>query len=328
MATVTCLFNSQYRAGALTVVGRDILGTEVDIYRYSTFSSTRSLIRGGYGVKVDLGSVIAVDPEVPLGETVVYEIVMMPDGREVTATYESVKSGGCVAEDTSDSFNNDGKCEPVYLSDPLIPSFGYWFGLLGIDPLTHPPRSELFDVLGRAAPVAVSQMRSTPRTSIKLYTKTLGQRDELLGLLGAGRVLLLRNPDPSYPERHWYIAVGDVSEERILTDHRDSRRRWVLAVAVVDRPVGYLSLLNSNRYYQTYRDFEPDGVTPITPATYKGAYSDYNDYTAVLLGGRSAAATKALMGDESTSDSRVMDHVYGDGRYPTTEAARTSWSLS
>jgi hypothetical protein len=324
---VTCLNNYSYGAGALTLVGRDILGLEVDIYRTDASTSEKALIRGGYSYKVESQTVIATDPEVPLNETVVYEIVMMPNGR-TDPLRQSIYTGGCRADDRSDEWNN-GQCEPVYLSDPLIPSIGYWFGLLGIDSLNHQSRSELLDVLGRAAPVAVSQMRSTARTSIRLFTDTLRRRTELLSMLSAGRILLLRNPDPLYPERHWYLSVGNVSEERIIPDHRDPRRRWVLEIAVVDRPVGYLSLVKSERIYTTYKSFEPDGLTPITPATYAGAYTDYNDYVDVLLGGGVAATTSGLgpLG-ASAAEVEVDPLVYGESRYPTRSAAATSWSLT
>jgi hypothetical protein len=324
--SVSCLVNPDYTAGTMTVVGRDMLGTEVDIYRYDQSTNNKLLVRGGYGYKVEAQTVIAVDPEVPLSETVIYEIVMMPNGR-ADPLRQSVFTSGCRLPDTSVAFN-DGKCEPIYFSDPLIPSYGYWFGLLSIDPLAYPSRSELFDVLGRSAPVAVSQMRSTARTTIRLFTETLQQRNELLLMLQAGRILLLRNPDPSYPERHWYLSVGNVSEERIIPDHRDPRRRWVLEVAVVDRPVGYLALVKSERIYLTLETFEPDGITPITPATYAGTKTDYGDYVDALLGGGYAAAEEPVAMARGTALRAAPEsQVYGEGRYPTAEAARTSWSL-
>jgi hypothetical protein len=65
--------------------------------------------------------------------------------------------------------------------------------------------------------------------------------------------LLLRNPDPSYPETNWYISIGDVSEERILTDHRDPRRRWVVGAQVVDRPSALMAAVNGQAW-QNVRD--------------------------------------------------------------------------
>lgn len=330
--SVTCLVNASYTAGVLNVVGRDLLGTEVDVYRVDQVTGVKMLVRGGYGAAVTSQTVIVVDPEVPLGEAVIYEIVMMPNGRG-DPLRQSVLSAGCKYPDTSVNFDVR-LCEPVYLSDPLIPSFGSWFGLLGIDPLSYPSRSELYDVLGRSAPVAVSQRRSTARTTIRLLSDTLDLREDMLEMLAAGRILMLRNPDTRYPEKHWYVAVEDVSEERILTDHRDPRRRWVLNVAVVDRPVGYLALVKNERIYTTYRTYEPDGRTPITPATYAGAYADYGDYVEVLLGGGTAAST--LTGEldpETETETRRGDpyrlgaYAYGHSRYPTVEAAHTSWSL-
>lgn len=320
---IDCYDNFDYNGGALTVVGYNLLGTEVDVYRIDELNSEPVLLRGGWAYEVENGEMLVVDPEVPLGETVVYEIVMMPNGRS-DPLRQSVFSSQVRVYDRTEQYA-PMFCEPVYLSDPLIPSFGHWFGLLSVDALTYPPRSELYDVLGRHAPVAVSQKRSTPRTSIKLLTNTLLQRANMLSMTREGRVLLFRNPDLRYPEHHWYVSVGALTEERILPDHRDPHRRWTIEVAVVDRPVGYLSLVKSQRSYDTLLRFEPDGQTPIHPDTYDGMYEDYTNYMNVLLGGRAASQSERGAGRTSRA---LSDLAYGEGRYPTVSAAETSWSLA
>jgi hypothetical protein len=123
-----------------------------------------------------------------------------------------------------------------------------------------------------------------PRTSIKVVTKTLDQRTDFLNLVAPSRVLLLRIPDTRYPEAYCYLSIGDIVEERIIHfDHRRPERRWTLDVALVERPHGLVSF-TSNRVYNDVLNFEPDGVTSITPQTYQGIIFDYSDYTSVLVG--------------------------------------------
>ena len=163
---------------------------------------------------------------------------------------------------------------------------------------------------------------------MRMMTRTLDERRELLELIASGRILLYRNPDPSYPEQLWYVSIGSVDEERIATDHREPHRRWNLEMVVVDRPVGKLvAAVDATRDYGTFRDKEPDGIQPITPATYgspnlDGAYSDYTDYVHVLLGG-AAAGVRARGGPGAPKNM-----AYGNSTYPTIQAASTSWSLA
>lgn len=148
----------------------------------------------------------------------------------------------------------------------------------------------------------------------------------MLRMLATGRILLYRNPDPKYPEDNWYISVGSVTEERVSPDHRISYRKWTVEVVVVDRPVGALMSVKSNRTYETYMTKEPDGINPIAPNQYgspsdSGAVTDYSDYVHVLIGGASA---EVRGGRRSAAGSSL---TYGNSEYPTIQAAHTSWSL-
>lgn len=152
---------------------------------------------------------------------------------------------------------------------------------------------------------------------MRLLTRTLNGRERLLSVLQSGRVLLLRNPDPSFPENNWYVAVGSVSEERIFPDQRRPERRWVVEIAQVARPSGYLTTAARGRTYQTLRDYLPDGVTP-APENY--TYADikalYKNYLDAAIGSGSSISP---LGDVSP---------LGEASFPTTEAAASSWSLT
>lgn len=323
MAEARCYQTNAYKGGALTLWVDGLTVSHVNIWRTDRYGTNAMMIRGGYDIEVKSGRVIVADPEVPFNDTVIYKVVeKLSDPTLPSPTL--AQTSGCQVSDLSLHPEDTTMCSPIYLCDPLTPELGDWFGLLSIDPLSYPARTQLYDILARHAPVAVSQLRSTARTTMRYITRTLEERYDFLSMMQSGRILLYRNPDPSYPEDNWYISVGEITEERISPDHRDPHRRWVVEIAVVDRPVGKLAGgINANRDYETYRDFEPDGIRTITPPFYgspgvDGAYADYTDYVHVLIGGASAITGTGATGTGGT---------YGNSRYPTVQAAKTSWSI-
>ena len=156
-------------------------------------------------------------------------------------------TSGCILHSRS-AINGHTLCEPVFISDPIIPMYSEWLGLLNIGALAWDPRRELLDVLGRHPPVALSQYRATPHAEFRFLTSTLDERMQFITIINTGRILLLRNPDPKYPENNWYVSVGTVSEERIDPDHRNPVRRWLVDMQVVDRPSGLLTALTGQSW--------------------------------------------------------------------------------
>lgn len=294
----------------------DISGLGLDnhvlkIVRHDSSSGKQTVVRGSVGIEIRNSRFIAVDPEAPLNQKFYYE---------VTTDVGTYKTSPCMAHQGPHR-PSAPRCVPVLISDPLVIGSSQWLDLLSIDPLSYPARLELKDVISRYAPVALSGVRSTARTTFHFLTRTLEQRERLLNLFMPGRILLYRNPNAGYPENNWYIAVGDVTENRIHPDHSRPERKWDIEVAVVDRPDGLLTPA-TDRTYADVRDFEPDGSTPITPDTYQGVHDDYGDYLTVLLGGKG--------GGSSVAGTRVQmsNLIYGGGRFPTKDAVRTSWSLN
>lgn len=131
-------------------------------------------------------------------------------------------------------------CEPVMLSDPVSSALGMWVGLLGIEDLSHASRGGDVDVLNRPDPVATSSTRSWERGKLTVLTTSLTARTRLLSILASGRVILLRNPDPDYPENNWYLALGTADESRVSPDHRFGYRAWELPFTRVARPTGLI----------------------------------------------------------------------------------------
>lgn len=145
-------------------------------------------------------------------------------------------------------------CEPVLLSDPVSTALVQWFGLSKIDTLTREARLTIMSVLGRSDYVSTSSARSSGKGTITLYTDTLEDRANTLRLFQSGRVLLLRNPNPAYPETSWYISCGDVQEQRTIEqDARKPYRTWVIPFVQVERPTGLIEA-SSGVTWQQIRD--------------------------------------------------------------------------
>jgi hypothetical protein len=245
---------------------------------------TRAVLQYMMPLSIEHGGFRLIDVEAPLDTSFYYEVIL--NNGVVMNTLE------CSIPTTSIAPSFEIRCSAALISDPLSMSLSMWVALLSIDQLSHPGRRELFDVISRRYPISISDVRLTPRTQIRVATFTLDERKLLLNTLATGRILLLRIPDESYPESYWYISVGDVTEERMMRDHRRPERRWLLEVAVVERPYGLVTF-NSNRVYNEVLNFEPDGVTPITPQTYQGVILDYADYLSVLIGSNPTASATA-----------------------------------
>lgn len=99
----------------------------------------------------------------------------------------------------------------------------------------------------RVRPTAVSRERKAPTAQLRMVSRTLTDRDDVVNLTAAGTPLMLRAPAVyGYPDR--YLAVGDTSEELVSTDHRVPVRTWTLPWAEVDAPVGAAQGVPETRY--------------------------------------------------------------------------------
>lgn len=132
-------------------------------------------------------------------------------------------------------------CSPVLLSDPVSSSLALWLGLAAIDDLSYAARASILSVINRPDYINSSSVRQSADSSVQLYTNTLDERHIALTLFRPGRVLLLRNPDPAYPESMWYLGIGNITESRTISgDARRPERTWDVPFAVVERPTGMI----------------------------------------------------------------------------------------
>lgn len=162
-------------------------------------------------------------------------------------------------------------CEPVLISDPINVTLTTWVGLVHIDALTHPSKQAVHQIINRAAPIAISQVRGWETGSITVLTMNTDQRNQILSVIRSGRVLLLRNPDPNYPENNWFLALGDVTEDRPVPNQRITIREWTLPFVRVERPTGLIEA-SSGRTWQQIKDL----------GTWETIRSTNQDWLAVL----------------------------------------------
>lgn len=258
------------------------------------------------------GAFLINDGTVPLNTEFHYQVTILESDGVTT----SVMTTDTCYYDAALTYPADIPCVPVLLSDPLLPRFSLWVGLSSIDPLSYPARSDLKDIVYTDFPVALSSTRSTARTTMRFYTRTLGERETLLALLQTGRVIYLRNSNPAYPETNWYLAVGDLTETRVAADHAVPARRWSLEVARVDKPAGYVDITGL-RTYETVRDKTPDQQSTLFPQTYQNILDSYDSYLDVYSGDLGWNAP-------SRSDYTAEDLTYGSNLYP----AGSVWSTT
>jgi hypothetical protein len=90
-----------------------------------------------------------------------------------------------------------------------------------------------------------------------LLTRTLLARTAVLEMFSPGRILLYRNPNPLYPETDWYLAIGEVEENRVIADASRPERSWTVPFVHVERPAG---MINSQAM-MTWQQVKDSGVT-------------------------------------------------------------------
>jgi hypothetical protein len=234
----------QVHGGQMPVLFKPTEDVTMSIYRSEVpvFSSSRAVTIHSAHMRVVADPTVTtaplldvLDTDPPFNEAFYY-ILVARDEHGKAIVIDTID--GCPTQYEIPVDDNIENCVPILFSDPAYPNMVAWAGLLSIDPLSYPARRELYEPYGRAFPVAVSNVRGGPRTTIRVLTRTRGAREDMLQVLASGSPVCVRMVDPEYPESLMYISIGDVTEERIFPDHRLPERIWVMDVAVVQRPLG------------------------------------------------------------------------------------------
>lgn len=159
--------------------------------------------------------------------------------------------------------------------------------------------------MNRRRAISMTRPRSDVTTSLVLETTTFTARDEVLELVAPGTPLLFQGPSEyGVPDR--YMAIGAVSVERQLPDHRIQFRKETLPYEAVDRPAGPSQGICGTRVadicalYPTWDDLAAAGFTwddlvrgAASPEsanpnrrTWDDVEAEFADWDAVEAGGR------------------------------------------
>jgi hypothetical protein len=202
----------------VTVTGL-IAGDLVTIDRVQ--GSTRTAVRGADAITATDPSLVVVDAELPFGVAVSYEVTIDGVVTASTAPATYTLTGGKVA--LSDAIT--GQAAEVAITA--------WPSRRRVRAATR------FDPGGR--PVVVAGPLGGAEGQIEVLTMTDVSRDALIDLIAAATsgVLQLRQPG-GYGGVDCYIAVLDVTENRVSQDGSDQRRKITLSVVEVDPwPAGF-----------------------------------------------------------------------------------------
>jgi len=120
--------------------------------------------------------------------------------------------------------------------DPdCVPTQGIFFGNMAIE--VAPANTGTFMPVNAKYPIAMNRQRQALTSMLTVASRTFADRDALRTLNDPGSPLLLRGP-AQYGIYDRYISVGDVSEDRPVTDHRIQPRTVTLPHLEVARPSG------------------------------------------------------------------------------------------
>lgn len=221
---------------------------ELDIQFATTVSQVRvgrrdpsgftTLIRQGDPFTVTSGRGLLYDYEAPLDVDISYTATQVtPPGNEVAAS-ATIKLA------------SDGHS---WLKDPGLPSMNLRVGVSALPTLTRAARGNALAVVGRAAPVVLTDIQSAPTGVVTLYSLTDTGRNGLLALMSRGSVLLLSTP-AAYGFGSQYIVLGEVTENRVGLAPEASRT-WDLPFTVVERPPGLSKPATTKNLWSDVRDF-------------------------------------------------------------------------
>lgn len=178
-------------------------------------------VRGADPATLVAGAWVGDDYEAPLDELFYYQATSTDvPGTVLTSSTHTLSSGG-----------------ETWLKHPGRPFLNAKVKPTRAPDLTRGIEQGVFDVLGRSRPIATSMIRRSERGELALHTSTDDERGELLALLQDGVPLLLSTPS-GYGIGSVYIAVGELTEQRLTTYGKEPARNWSLPFTVVDRPSG------------------------------------------------------------------------------------------
>jgi hypothetical protein len=195
--TLTADLDSSGRWVLLTLTCTGATGATI----YRVTADGTQAVRGAFEETIS-GALNAADYEAPQNQTLTY-FARVTDG---TSTQEStlVTVAGVV--------DRGGDC--IFgLTNPLgIVAVN----VVGVPELRSQGRQDVVQVIGRADPVVVSDVRLYPSGTLTVATLTDDERQDVTALLADGQVIAFspRYADYGFSDI-WYLAVSNVTEKRV-----------------------------------------------------------------------------------------------------------------
>lgn len=209
-----------------------------DVRIFALHSGQSVPVRGAEPIREVLAgtSGAVYDYECPFGIPVRYLIVAGGGSRAVSPAV--VLNPSAFYPNDQDWSTDRGA---VWLRHLSIPQLSLPIDLANAESPVFKQARSVVDVLNRRSPIVVSDGRRKQLTStLDIRTWSEEESARIREILADNSVLLLSVPaGERWGITHWYVAVGDVTEERLWQEWAPFEGRvFHLPVEVVDRPVG------------------------------------------------------------------------------------------
>jgi hypothetical protein len=198
---------------------------------------------------------VVFDHELPLDLAVTYKASSTQTG----TTFSS--SAVTVASDPGDGRSR------AWLTHPLKPALSALVTVADIGERARPARIGILPIIGRADPIAVTDLRLSGGGDLSLFTTTLGEAATVRALLADGGVVMLRAP-AIWHNNWFYAALGDASETG--PGGWDPIREWRMAYTAVAAPAG----IAQGAVGSTYADAAAAYATYTLAAAGEPTYAD------------------------------------------------------
>jgi hypothetical protein len=123
----------------------------------------------------------------------------------------------------------------AWLTHPTKPSLSTLVAITDMGDRSRPARVGLLPILGRADPIAVTDVRQSGGGELQAITFTVAEAVKLRALLADGGTVLLRAPG-AWANGWQYMALGDATESG--PGGWDPIREWRIGYSVVAPPAG------------------------------------------------------------------------------------------
>lgn len=249
-----------------TTFGATVTYAIVDRYDTATLTNP-DVVRGGTHYEVTMGETLRLDDyEFTPGVLNTYRL------RAFNASDVEVPTYSYTATVTP-------ALDSIWLKSITRPFLNRPITVTDFGEVALPDRGAVFQVIGRRAEVAVTEVRGSRRYELKVLADTLAEAEALELALSFGDVMLVHVPEGCVVPRSIYAAVGTVGIARAGSKHDTEDRYFILPLTEVAAPaaelVGFTATYGGLAVaFATYADLAAALPTYLDVAEYVAAPSD------------------------------------------------------